>query len=105
MRTIAIICARGGSKGLPRKNVKLLGGKPLVARTIEHSIKSGVVDTTIVTTDNYEISDIAKDCGAIVPFIRPEYLATDLATTEDTLKHALLKTPFDDYSELQLFAP
>jgi len=87
---ICIIPARGGSKGLPRKNVKLIDNEPLIARPIRHAKETGVIGTIIVTTDDEEIAQVAKDSGAIVPFIRPSHLADDLATTEDTLKHALL---------------
>ena len=69
MNTIAIIMARGGSKGLPRKNVKLLAGKPLIAYTIEHAIASGVCDEVIVTTEDEEIAEIAKKYGAKVKSI------------------------------------
>lgn len=87
---ICIICARGGSKGLPRKNLKLLDGEPLIARPIRHARESGVIDTIFVTTDDEEIAQAARESGAEVPFLRPPELAEDLTTTEDTLKHALL---------------
>jgi len=87
---ICIIPARGGSKGLPRKNVKLIDNEPLIARPIRHAIESGVIGTVLVTTDDEEIARVAKNSGATVPFIRPPDLAEDLTTTEDTLKHALL---------------
>jgi len=87
---ICIIPARGGSKGLPRKNIKLIGNEPLIARPIRHAQESGVIGTILVTTDDDEIAQIAKEAGEIVPFIRPSNLAKDLTTTEDTLKHALL---------------
>ena len=87
---ICIIPARAGSKGLPRKNVKLIDNEPLIARPIRHAIESGVIGTVLVTTDDEEIARVAKNSGAIVPFIRPSDLAKDLTTTEDTLKHALL---------------
>lgn len=87
---ISIICARGGSKGLPRKNLKLLDGEPLIARPIRHARESGVVGTILLSTDDEEIAQIAQNAGATVPFIRPLELAGDLTTTEDTLKHALL---------------
>ena len=87
---ICIICARGGSKGLLRKNVKLLDGLPLVARPIIQAIESGVIGTVLVSTDDKEIAEIAKEYGASVPFLRPSELAQDLTTTEDTLKHALV---------------
>jgi CMP-N,N'-diacetyllegionaminic acid synthase len=87
---ICVIPARGGSKGLPRKNVKLIDGEPLITRPIRHAMESGVIGTILVTTDDQEIAKIAKNAGAIVPFIRPLELAEDLTTTEDTLKHALV---------------
>ena len=91
MNTIAIIMARGGSKGLPRKNVKLLAGKPLIAYTIEHAIASGVCDEVIVTTEDEEIAEIAKKYGAKVPFKRPAELADDVTPPEPVIKHALLE--------------
>lgn len=91
MSTIAIIMARGGSKGLPRKNVKLLAGKPLIAYTIEHAIASGVCDEVIVTTEDDEIAEIAKKYGAKVPFQRPVELADDVTPPEPVIKHALLE--------------
>ena len=90
MKTIAIICARGGSKGLPRKNVKELDGVPLIGRVVKQAVDQACIDTVIVTTDDQEIATIAKHYGAEIPFIRPSELAEDLTTTEDTLRHALL---------------
>jgi len=88
---ICIIPARGGSKGLPRKNTLKLGGEPLISRPIRQAIESGVIGTVLVTTDDKEIARIAESSGAIVPFIRPPELSQDLTSTEDTLKHALLE--------------
>ena len=90
LKTIAIICARGGSKGLPRKNVKELDGVPLIGRVVKQAVEQDCIDTVIVTTDDHEIATIAKKYGAEIPFIRPSELAEDLTTTEDTLQHALL---------------
>ncbi len=87
---ICVICARGGSKGLIRKNVRRLGGEPLVARPIRQALESGAVGTVLVSTDDPEIAAIAREAGAIVPFLRPVELAHDLSTTEDTLRHALV---------------
>ena len=87
---ICIIPARGGSKGLPDKNIKLIDNEPLIARPIRHAIESGVVGTVLVTTDSEKIARIARTAGAIVPFFRPSKLSDDLSTTEDTLKHALI---------------
>lgn len=89
MRTIAIIPARGGSKGLPGKNIKLLEGHPLIAYPISAARLSGVCDEIVVTTDSEEIAATARKYGARVPFLRPTELAQDLSTTEETLQHAL----------------
>jgi CMP-N-acetylneuraminic acid synthetase len=89
-KVISITPARGGSKGLPRKNVMPLLGKPLIAYPIEAARASEVVDVVLVTTDDEEIADAARKAGAEVPFLRPKELAGDLATTEATLQHALL---------------
>ena len=87
---IGIICARAGSKGLPSKNLKMLDGEPLIARPIRHAIESGVIDHIVVSTDSADIASAAKAAGAIVPFLRPAELSDDLATTESTIRHALL---------------
>ena len=87
---IAIICARGGSKGLKDKNLKLLAGIPLIGRVINHAIELNCIDNVIVSTDDEKIKKVALEYGAEVPFIRPKDISGDLATTEDTLKHALL---------------
>lgn len=84
---IAIIPARGGSKRLPGKNIKILGDKPLIAWTIEAAIKSKVFDHVFVSTDNEEIASISKEYGAEVPFLRPAELASDTATTNDVVTH------------------
>ncbi|GGB43499.1 cytidylyltransferase domain-containing protein [Fictibacillus barbaricus] len=89
MNIVAIIPARGGSKGLKRKNVLPLNGKPLIAYSIEAALKLNDVKRVIVSTDDEEIADIAKEYGAEVPFLRPEYLASDTATTIDVLKHTI----------------
>lgn len=86
---LAIIPARGGSKGLPGKNIKNLCGKPLIAWSIEVGLKSKYLDEVIVSTDSEEIADVAKKYGANVPFLRPKILANDTAPTFDTLKHAI----------------
>lgn len=91
---IALIPARGGSKGLPGKNIKPLQGKPLIAHTIEAALKSDSIERVIVTTDSEEIASIAKEYGAEVPFLRPEYLADDTSSAIDVYLHAVeyLKT-------------
>lgn len=89
--TIAIICARGGSKGLKMKNLRELDGLPLIGRVIEHAKQANCIDTILVTTDDEDIAKVAKDYGAEVPFLRPSELSGDLSTTEETLKHALIE--------------
>lgn len=84
---IAIIPARGGSKRLPGKNIKLLGDKPLIAWTIEAAIKSNIFDHIFVSTDSEEIASVSRDYGAKVPFLRPAELASDTATTNDVVTH------------------
>jgi len=86
---LAIIPARGGSKGLPGKNIKNLCGKPLISWSIDSARKSEYLDEVMVTTDSQEIADISKRCGANVPFLRPSCLASDTATTFDAVKHAI----------------
>lgn len=85
---LGIIPARGGSKGVPKKNVRLLGGKPLIAHTIEAALESKI-DRVVVSTDSQEIAEIASSFGAEVPFIRPSELATDTASSLSVLLHAL----------------
>jgi len=92
-KVIAIIPARGGSKGVPRKNIKLLDGKPLVHYTIKASLESPIISRTIVSTDDKEIKNICLDYGAEV-IDRPPDLALDSSTTEEAISHVLreLKT-------------
>lgn len=85
MRKIAIITARGGSKRIPRKNIKPFLGKPILAYSIEAAIKSDLFDEVMVSTDDEEIAEIAKQYGAKVPFYRSERTANDFATTNDVL--------------------
>ncbi len=88
-KILAIIPARGGSKRVPRKNVKLLSNKPLISYTISAALKSKYIDKTIVSTDNKEIARIARQYEADIPFIRPSELAHDDSTTLSVLKHAV----------------
>ena len=89
MRTIAVIPARAGSKGLPGKNLKPLAGKPLLAYSIEQAKASGVCDVVLVSTEDEEIARVAREYGAEVPFKRPPELATDAVPAEPVVKHAL----------------
>ena len=86
---VAVLAARGGSKGLHRKNVRILGGKPLIAWSIEAARKSPYVDRVVVTTDDAEIAEVSRKFGAEVPFMRPAELAQDLTPTEPVLAHAV----------------
>lgn len=87
---MALIPARGGSKGLPRKNIVNLCGKPLIAYSIEQALASKYINRTIVSTDDGEIAEISLRYGAEVPFIRPSEFAQDLSTDIDVFYHALV---------------
>lgn len=89
MRILAIIPVRGGSKGVPGKNIKLLDGKPLLAYTAEVAFASNLLTEVIVSTEDEQISEIAKGLGAKVPFFRPMSLAEDNTPTVDVVIHAL----------------
>jgi len=86
---IAIIPARGGSKRIPKKNIKKFHGKPLIAYSIETAIKSKLFDTIIVSTDDKKIASVAKKYGATVPFLRPKELADDYTTAVAVIDHAI----------------
>ena len=88
-KVLAIIPARGGSKRLPNKNILPLAGKPLIAWTIDSAIDSGVFSKVVVNTDSEDISAVAKQYGATVPFIRPKALATDSASSIDVIIHTV----------------
>lgn len=86
---LAVIPARGGSKGVPKKNIKELAGKPLIAYTIEAAIKSDIFERVIVSTDSQEIADVANAYGAEVPFLRPREISGDMISSDDVILHAL----------------
>ncbi|QCT04560.1 Posttranslational flagellin modification protein B [Paenibacillus algicola] len=88
-KCIAIIPARGGSKGVPRKNLRLINGKPLIQYTIEAALGSRFIDQTIVSTDCPEIARVSVEAGARIPFMRPDALAEDHSRTIDVLQHAI----------------
>ena len=106
---LGLIPARGGSKGLPRKNIKLLLGKPLIAWTIEQALASKYLDRVIVSTDDKEILDISKKYGAEVPFMRPKELAMDNVKGIDVVLHAIVSLKEDDrrkqYDLIMLLQP
>lgn len=87
--TLFVITARGGSKGLPGKNIKNLCGKPLIAYSIDVARAFTSDDNICVSTDSDEIKSVVEEYGMKVPFIRPDYLATDTATSNDVLVHAI----------------
>ena len=89
MKTLAMITARGGSKRIPRKNIKEFNGKPIMAYSIEAAIQSGAFDEVMVSTDDQEIADIARKYGASVPFMRSEKTANDFATTVDVIDEVI----------------
>jgi N-acylneuraminate cytidylyltransferase/CMP-N,N'-diacetyllegionaminic acid synthase len=86
---VAVIPARGGSKGIPQKNLRTILGKPLIAYTIETALQAKTLTRTIVSTDDEHIKAVSQDYGAEVPFMRPHHLATDTATTLSVLQHAI----------------
>lgn len=96
---VCIIPARGGSKRIPRKNIKEFCGKPLISYSIETALHSNLFEKVIVSTDDEEIAKISKEYGADVPFIRPKELADDFTGTLDVLKHAIdfLKSKGETY--------
>lgn len=89
MSMLAIIPARGGSKRIPRKNIKEFCGKPIINYSIEAALKSEIFDEVMVSTDDTEIAEIAKKAGAKVPFYRGEQASSDVATTADVLLEVL----------------
>ena len=88
-RILSLIPARGGSKGIKNKNIIDLNGHPLISYTIKAAIDSKYVDSVVVSTDSLEIANISKECGALVPFMRPNELASDTSKTVDVVIHAI----------------
>ena len=89
MSVIAIITARGGSKRIPKKNIKYFMGKPMLAYAIEAAKESNLFDEIMVSTDSEEIANVARDFGAKVPFMRSERTSNDFATTFDVLEEVI----------------
>jgi len=89
LKVLGVVTARGGSKGIPGKNLKLLAGKPLIAYTIDAAIASGLFDRLILSTDDPAIADAARRCGCEVPFLRPADLARDETPHLPVLQHAV----------------
>lgn len=107
---LAVITARGGSKGVPGKNIKQLAGQPLIAYTIRAAIDSGIFQKVIVSTDSREIADVALNYGAEVPFLRPADISGDMVSSDDVILHALSfyqqqGINFDEVCKLQPTSP
>ena len=98
-KAVAIIPARGGSKRIPRKNIKEFHGKPLIAYSIETALESNLFEKVIVTTDDEEIASIAKEYGAVIPFLRAKELANDFTATQPVIDNVLeyLKKTGEEY--------
>ena len=110
MRSIAIIPARSGSKGLPDKNIRPLNGKPLLAYSIEAALASGLFDTVHVSTDSERYADIARQYGADEPFLRSAETSSDTASSEDAIREVLRRYEemgqrFDAFMLLQPTSP
>jgi CMP-N,N'-diacetyllegionaminic acid synthase len=106
MSVLGVIPARGGSKGIPRKNIRPFSGKALIIWSIDAALQSGALDAVVVSTDDEEIAAVAREAGAAVPFMRPAELATDESPTIDTVLHALDRMPaFDEVMLLQPTSP
>ena len=101
---LAIIPARGGSKGIPKKNISILAGKPLINWTIEEAKKSKYIDRLILSSDDPEIIEIAKASGCEVPFVRPRELATDESPIIESILHAINTLP-DKYDYILILQP
>ena len=111
MKILAVIQARGGSKGIPKKNIYPLNGYPLISYSIVAALKSKYITNLVVSTDSEEIAEVSRDYGAEVPFMRPEELAGDKVFSVDSLHHATLesekhfKTKYDLVVELPCVSP
>lgn len=91
-KILGVTLARGGSKGIPKKNIRALNNKHLIGYTIEAAIRSRVFEDYIVSTDSEEIAQISRSYGALIPFMRPSELAGDKVWSRDALKHAVVET-------------
>ena len=103
MGCLALIPARSGSKGIPKKNIKVFNGKPLIYWTIKNALNNKNIDKVVVSTDSEEIAEIAKSFSAEVPFLRPSHLAQDNTPGIATIKHAIDELPW--VSDILLLQP
>ena len=97
MKPICLICARGGSKGVPNKNTRVIHKKPLIAHTIEKAVNSKIFSRVVVSTEDKKIAKISKKFGAEIPFMRPKNLAGDKTPIGDVFIHAIKKMQELDY--------
>ncbi|WGK60366.1 acylneuraminate cytidylyltransferase family protein [Halopseudomonas sp. SMJS2] len=106
-KIIGIVTARGGSKGVPGKNIKRLGGKPLIEWTVDAALNSSFIDQTILSSDDADIISVARSVGCEVPFVRPSNLAEDTASSIDVITHALgeINDSYDYFVLLQPTSP
>lgn len=104
---LAIVPARSGSKGLAHKNIKIMNGKPLMVWSIEHALKSEFIDKVIVSTDSVHYAKIAEESGAIVPFLRPNSISNDTATSFEVINHTIeyMKTQGEYFDIILLLEP
>jgi CMP-N,N'-diacetyllegionaminic acid synthase len=107
MRVLGLIPARGGSKGVPRKNIRMLGQKPLLQYTAEAALQSELLSRLILSTDDDEIAEVGRECGLEVPFMRPTELAEDTTPTLPVVQHALhwLEKRGDTFDAVCLLQP
>jgi len=110
MKPICLICARGGSRGIPNKNIRIIDKKPLIAHTIEKAINSKIFSHVVVSTEDKKIARISKNLGAEIPFIRPKNLATGTIPVGDVFLHAIkklqtLEYEFDTFVNLDCTVP
>ena len=110
MKPICLICARGGSRGVTNKNIRIINKKPLIAHTIEKAINSKIFSHVVVSTEDKKIARISKNLGAEIPFIRPKNLATGTISVGDVFLHAIkklqtLEYEFDTFVNLDCTVP
>ncbi len=99
---VAVIPARGGSKRIPRKNIRPFAGKPIIAWPIKAALSSGLFDQVVVSTDDAEIAEVARGAGASVPFMRPRNLSDDYADTKSVVCHAISELKLETEPEVQV---
>ena len=99
---VAVIPARGGSKRIPRKNIREFAGKPIIAWPISVALESGLFDQVVVSTEDEEIAEVARRAGASIPFVRPQQLSDDFADTKAVVRHAISALNLENDPEVQV---